>query len=248
MLGIGSKDRVETTIGKIRIPEILRWKIIPSTKRYQTTPDEDIVLTERGYRLGRISQEDLERYRGDLGVLEKILGELAQNPQGFRVVDRRRNSLEDRACYSLTLGRLTEPKKLPKGEENALTRLNFYLVVYTGSYEDIGSITRSVSLRYPPARALVEIRRRTHSEFSVGISTVSVYFDGDGQRFFNPHSGVRVSISSQAKEGILQAMVCIGSTRHFTDPSLEDITTITREECEALRGYVIGFFNRRAEI
>jgi len=233
MFGIHRKD---VATDEIRIPEIIRSRIIPVITRYETILVEDVESISDDYRLGEISQEDLKKNLESLKALKRLLEEFAKGPNRFKVVARNESHVDgDR--YSLTLKRPTDPERLPREKSKAVTELKLSVVVSQGPYESRDERIRSAALRRPPEEAILRVERYAPREISVSMSTVSAYYDEKiGRPRVDFHSGVVVSLSPQ--EGImLQGMVYVGATRHFTHPLPEK--DITRDECEVLGSYVI---------
>ncbi|MFZ5366286.1 MAG: hypothetical protein ACOZBZ_03240 [Patescibacteria group bacterium] len=235
------KDEEKIQAEEISIPEIVERRIIPIIDRYEEILAEDIKSIAPDYRLGEISQEDLDRNLGYLDSLKNLLGEFIKGPEKFKVVAKS-ESHENGDRYSLKLKRPTDPEKLPTEKSKAVTELSFYVVLQE-PFETREERLAAEALGKPPERAVLQMEKKAPREISVTMSTVSVYFDEEiGKPRVNFHSGVVLSSSSQ--EGMFsQGVVYIGTTPHYTCPLPEK--AVSREECTALRDYVTNFFERK---
>lgn len=236
---IGTEEKIP--VQEISIPEIVERRIIPIIERYKTLLNEDIKSIAPDYRLGEISQKDLDRNLENLETLKNLLQEFIKGPQDFKMVVKS-ESHENGDRYSLKLKRPTDPERLPTEESKAVTELNFYVVLQE-PYETREERLAAEALGKPAEKVALRMKKRAPREISVTMSTVSAYFDEEIRRpRVNFHSGVVVSSSSQ--EGLAsQGVIYIGATPHYTHPLSEK--AMTKGECTALRDYVTSFFTKK---
>lgn len=240
---VGTKTGEGPPPQEISIPEVFETKIFPIIDRYGKLLREDVKILARDsdYQLGEISQKDVERNLGNLETLKKLLKEFIENPSGFRIAWRSEQH-EDGNSYRLKLKGPSDPKRLPIGPKKAVTQLSLELDLGI-SLEKREEIMRSAGLGRSPEKALTRLGVEAPKEISLVLSTNKVYRDEElGRINVNFQSGVEISSSSQ--EGLRsRGVVYCGATRHKTDYLKEK--ALSRHECEALREYVLGIFERK---